>query len=78
MQKKSQNKVDITIHNDKIKKFLNEILSCVHSDEHATIKKKIEEWLNWIDQLTPKTKLKILVENLQLLTEKVIHKPFDI
>ena len=38
----------------------------------------MEKRLNWIDQLTPKTKLKILVENLQLLTEKVIHKPFDV
>jgi hypothetical protein len=64
--------------NDKIKQFLKEILGCVNSVEHATIKKKMEKRLTWIDQLTPKTKLKILVENLQLLTEKVIRKPLDV
>ena len=64
--------------NDKIKQFLNEILGCVNSVEHAKIQKKMEKKLTWIDQLTPTTKLKILVENLQLLTEKVIRKPLDV
>ena len=64
--------------NDKIKQFLKEILGCVNSVQHATIKKKLEKRLTWIDKLTPKTKLKILVKNLQLLTEKVICKPGDI
>jgi len=64
--------------NDKIKQFLKEILGCVNSVEHATIQKKMGKRLTWIDQLTPKTKLKILVENLQLLTEKVIRKPLGV
>ena len=38
----------------------------------------MEKRLNWIDQLTPKTKMKILLENIKLLTKKVIHKPLDI
>ena len=50
----------------------------MNSDGHVTIKKKMEKQLNWIYQLTPKTKLKILVENLQLLTEKVICNTLDI